>query len=86
MKATRAGGQDVDRVRVMRTFSFQRRRGRVDWRQISNISVRQTIEKVDVGMLQDIVDMLAFSRIEHEELVLGCSAQGGTKEVIPWGK
>jgi hypothetical protein len=83
MKSTGDAARDLENVRVMRSFAFQRRRGRIDWRQISNISVRKTIEKVDVGMLQDIVDMLAFSRVEQEELALGCNTRDNGAEVDP---
>jgi hypothetical protein len=49
-------------------FYFKRRRNSVNWRQIAGVNIEQIIRQVDISTLQEVLETIAFSDIESEDL------------------
>jgi len=55
-------------------FSFQKKHGRIDWRKLAAVDVDKISRDVDVQMLQDNVELVAFCDIDSELSLQGSDA------------
>lgn len=51
-----------------RTFYFQQRTGRLDLRRINRVDVERLVEEVDVDVLQQHLEDIAFSNLDEDDL------------------
>ncbi|CAM9886133.1 unnamed protein product [Laminaria digitata] len=64
-----AGGTRISGVSLGPTaFYFRQRHGKLDWKRLARVDVDQVVREVDLTVLQELLDEVAFSEVTVGDL------------------
>ncbi|CAN0173773.1 unnamed protein product, partial [Discosporangium mesarthrocarpum] len=49
-------------------FYFRQRHGKLDWKKLARVNIDEVIKEVDLPVLQELLDEVAFSSVSAEDL------------------
>ncbi|CAM9850454.1 unnamed protein product, partial [Sphacelaria rigidula] len=63
------GGMRVSSISLSpAAFYFRQRHGKLDWKKLARVDVDDVVREVDLTVLQDLLDEVAFSEITAEDI------------------